>query len=83
MLFSDVPSKPKYDTILTPLISKFTKSGILSRIVLKSRASILPVSVRLVTVLKNELAKIDNVPGVVTFISLTPRGFVVNDISLP
>ncbi len=68
--YETVPSEPEYAAICT--VAKFStaRTGMLSRINLTSRASILPVTVRLVMVLLLPPAVVKAVlklPAVVTF----------------
>lgn len=76
-----VPSVPVYATIFTPFKLILAKSGILSRMVLKSRASMLPVTVRLVTVAAYALVMEANVPGIVTAKVLVTCAETLNVVS--
>jgi hypothetical protein len=63
-----VPIVPVYATILTPLKSTEVRTVKLSLIVLKSRASILPVTIKCVILVRSEAVKLlDNFPAVVKF----------------
>ena len=63
---------PVYATILTPLKSTLANRGILSRMVLKSRASILPVRVRFFVVDSSVLVNTVDKPPAVTATILGP-----------
>jgi hypothetical protein len=63
-----VPPVPVYETILTPLKSNRDRTLSVSRINLKSRASMVPVTVRFVTIaLSVAVNEEDNLPPAVTF----------------
>jgi hypothetical protein len=78
-----VPPIPENAVIVVPLKSMSVKTGMLSRMVLKSRESMVPVSIKLVTVLFSVSVRAENKSPAVTFSVFETCAFSINEMLTP